>query len=201
VSNVVFPFTLSRPYREHRLTITSGADLGGGISVRSAEVVETPGWIFSAMFDLRLPRDSQTVDTWDDWIQSRSGAKDTFLFKAARTQNKTVTGATLTGTVNGVNKVFTVSHKYLDAASVIVYRDASPDASYTLSLNNTTPTITYITAPSSSATIDFDFYYPVWFETDPPEAELLSGGATSATVPHIVRAARVVEQYGGAHLV
>jgi len=157
--------------------------------------------MFSAQFDLRLPRGGQTVDDWDDWIESRSGAKDTFLFKAQRTQNKIVTGATLTGTVDGVNKVFTVSHKYLDAASVVVYRDASPDGSFTLSLNNTTPTITYVTAPTSSATIDFEFYYSVWFESDPPEAELMSGGATSATLPHMVRSVRVLEQRGGGHLV
>ena len=99
--------------------------------------------------------DNDCVDDWDDWIENREGAKDTFLFKAQRTQNKAKTGLTLTGTVNGVNKVFTITHKFIDAASVTVYRNGAPDASVTLSLNNTTPTITYVTAPSSSATIDF----------------------------------------------
>ena len=201
MSTTVFPFTISRPYREHRFTVTSGAALGGGINIRAAEIGETPGWLLVAQFDIRLPRGGQTVDDWDDWLENREGAKDTFLFKAQRTQNKAKTGLALTGTINGVNKVFTITHKHIDAASVTVYRNGAPDASYTLSLNDTTPTITYVTAPTVSATIDFEFYYPVWFETDPPEAELLSGGATSATLPHLVRAVRIAEQRGGAHLV
>lgn len=203
MSNVVFPFTLSRPYAERRVTSTAGRQLGGGLVVVRDEF-GSPGWRFMASFKVSLPRGGQTVDTWDDFVEARLGA-DTFLFMAHRTQNKTVT-AEAVGTGDAVETVFALDKKHIDASSLVVYLGSTQQTGggtdYTFSGNNTAPIVTFNSPPGGSVavTADYNFYFPVIFADDDMPVELRAGGTTSATIRHDI-SVRVMELYPGAHLV
>lgn len=205
MSNVVFPFTVSRPYAERRVVSTAGRELGGGLVVRRDEF-GSPGWRFAARFKVSLPRGGQTIDDWDDFVEARLGA-DTFLFQAHRTQNKTVTDEAV-GTGDGSTVVFALDKKHIDSTSLVVKvagaTQTGGGTDYTFSGNNTAPIVTFEAGSTPSGgqavTATYDFYYPVYFVDDDMPVELRAGGTTSATIRHDI-GVRIAELYPGAHLV
>lgn len=208
MSNTVFPFTLSRPYLEGALHITRGTDLGGAVLVRRNEIPDAPGWVYAARFDLRLPRGGQTVDDWDDFLEAREGAYDTFLFKAHRPKFKTVTDEAV-GTGDGSTVVFALDKKHIDSSTLVVKvagaTQTGGGTDYTFSGNNTTPIVTFEAGSTPSGgqavTASYEFYMPVRFVEDPEPPDQRAGGSTSSTVPYTLRGLRIVEDKPGAHLV
>jgi len=201
MSTTVFPFTVSRPYSEYRALATVGRGIGSGVVVRRSELGAAPGWLYAVTFALRFPRDSQTVDTFDTFVQTHLG-NGTFLFKAHRLNNKYVSDG---ATGDGSNKVFTLTRKHVDESTLLVYVNSvlqTLTTHYTITLNNTTPTITFVTAPGNGLAVvaTYDFYMPCWFVDDNMIPELKRGGATSATLPHVIPRVSLTEQYPGAHL-
>lgn len=204
MSNVVFPFTISRPYAERRVTSTAGRQLGGGLVVLRDEF-GAPGWLYVSRFRVSLPRDGQTVDDWDDFVAARLGA-DTFLFQAHRTQNKTVTDEAV-GTGDGSTTVFALDKKHLDSTTLVVKVDGvtqtGSGTDYTFSGNNTAPIITFeagsIPAGAEAVTASYNFYFPCVFARDDMPPELRAGGTTSATIRHDVPVV-IRELKPGAHI-
>mgnify|MGYP002622433449 CR=1 FL=1 len=206
MSNTVFPFTVFRPYSENRATDTVGTDRNGGLTTRRAKWGDSPGWLFVAEFTVRLPYNSQSIDDWDDFIEAREGAKDTFLFKAKRTQNYVVTDEAV-GTGDGSTTVFALDKKHLDSSTLVVKVNAvtktGGGTDYTFSGNNTAPILTFNVAPTAghAVTASYEFYMPVWFASDPPAPEQLGGGGASSGIPHRISRVQIAEAYPGAHLV
>jgi len=202
VSTTVFPFTPSRPYAERRVPSTFGRDLNGGLVSRRDEF-GSPGWIYMVRMRVSLPRGGQTIDDWDDFVQTHLGS-DTFLFQAHRTNLKTVT-AEAVGTGDGTTTAYTLDKKYLDSTTLVVkvngVTQTGGGTDYTFSGNNSNPTITFNSPPTAghAITATYNFYFPVWFADDDMVPELRAGGSTSATIRHDV-SVRLVEQYPGAHL-
>lgn len=205
MSTTVFPFTVLRPFSEIALTDTVGRDLNGGLTTRRAKFTDAPGWLYVATLTLRFPRGGYTVDDWHSFIAARSGAVDTFLFKGHADLFHDVTNEAV-GTGDGSTTAFALDKKHIDASTLVVKVNGVTQTSgvdYSLSGNNTAPTLAFSSPPTAghAITASYDYYMPVWFTADPPPPEMLRGGSTTATSTHVVNSVGIAEQYPGAHLV
>jgi len=96
--------------------------------------------------------------------------------------------------------VFTLDKKHIDESTLLVYVNGvlqTLTTHYTVSLNNTTPTITFVTAPTNTypVTATYEYYMPVRFDGDP------ALGDHSPGVDELITTIDVIEDYSGAHKV
>ena len=137
--------------------------------------------------DSNAPTPNDPSDFWDFW-EARSGRADTFLYKALSAEMHIVTGGAL-GTGDGSTKVFAFSggtdlHKHIDASTLKVY-DAGVlqtlTTDYTVSGNDSDPTITFVVAPAEDnvLTVTYEYYMPVRFAMARPRAQMRSMPATT----------------------
>ena len=200
MSTAVFPFTFLRPYRERRVMETTRLDMNNGKRLVRAEFGTYGRMTIDAK--VRLPYGGQTLATWIAFWLARQGGYDSFLVKCHHTAHKTQTLEAV-GTGPGTATVFLLDMKYVDASSLLVYKDAvlqTITTHYTFTLNNTAPTITFVSAPANGLpiTATYDYYHPMRLEVDdlPPDDLHLTGVDATAIVGLDVP---LVETEPGAH--
>lgn len=199
----VFPFSFSRPFRERAVLSTRGRPLNDGLKTRANEFGLT-GWELQVTGGIKLPKDGETADTFDQFVFDHLGTT-AFSYKPHRTKFKTVTLEAV-GTGDGTEDTFVLDSKYIDASTLLVYVNSALQTittHYTFTLNETTPTLTFVTPPTNTHAVEatYERYFPCWFVDDDMAPMLERGGATSATLPHQLDRLRIAEQYPGAHLV
>lgn len=199
----VFPFTVSRPHREWWGLSTRGRDLNDGLVDRASQF-GGPGTLYRATFKLKLPKDGETVDSFNAFVKAQLGTTP-FTYKPHGGEFKTVTLEDV-GTGDGTEDTFVLDSKYIDASTLLVYVNSvlqTLTTHYTFTLNETTPTLTFVTPPPNTEAVEatYERYFPCWFVDDDMRPLLQRGGATSATLPHQLDQLRIAEQFPGAHLV
>ncbi len=137
---------------------------------------------------MQLPDSDSTPndpsDFWAFW-EARSGRADTFLYSALTYQMRVVVLGSL-GTGDGSTTAFAFSdgtglHKHIDESTLLVYDNGALQTittHYTVSGNNTDPTITFVAAPTNTnpLTVSYSFYMPVRFAMARPRPQFVTMG-------------------------
>lgn len=200
MSNTVWPFSFSRPYSEFESTETTAIALNNGVESRRAEF-GTYGK-FTIRGRVRLPMNSQTAADWYTFVRARQGAYDPFLVSAHFTRHNTVTDEAV-GTGDGSTLAFELDMKHINESTLVVKVAGSTQTlttHYTVSGNNTAPTVTFLSAPTGgqAVTATYSYYYPMRFATDElvPRDLHLTGSDSTAVIDVNVT---LVETAPGAH--
>lgn len=173
-STTVWPFAFVRPFEELRVTSEDVVELGHGVVLRR-DNLPTPGYSLRVNGTVRLGPTS-TLKTWQDFVATY-GTTSGFLYKATQlvgrsssdyNANRETVGEAL-GTGTGSLVTFYLPHRHIDAASLVVKVDGTPQTGggtdYTLSNNNTAPRIVFEagSTPGGGAvvTADYEWYWPV----------------------------------------
>lgn len=199
MSTAVWPFTTTRPYTERRTYVTNARGLTGGYIARRNELGGDGK--FRARFNVRLPRDSQTLATWYTFVDAREGAYDSFLYKAQFTQYNTVTDEAV-GTGDASTTDFPLDNKYIDASTLVVELNGTPTVAYTLTGNYTAPIVELDSAPGGGVAItaSYEYYHSVHLTSDDLEPEILSRGTTDATTKALLQGVEIEEAQPGDYL-
>lgn len=182
-----FPWiSFPTPYEETRLRDDDVIELGRGITVARENLPE-PGFSLQVRGSVRF-KASQTLKSWQDWIETY-GSVTGFLFRAAdlvgRTDsnfnaNREVVDEAV-GTGDNSTTAFTLDMRHIDASTLVVKVDGVTQTGggtdYTLSGNNSAPTITFTSAPASSLAItaSYEYLWPMRLVSWEPTRH--SGGA------------------------
>lgn len=201
MSVVVFPYPVIRPYSYPPHHSTTRQELNNGNNVVRAEL---PSYgQYRVKLRIRLPDSTGTYtnETWQAFLRSRQGAKDPFLFKDRLTALFHTQTLEAVGTGDGVTTALPLDMVYVDASTLLVYKDGVLKAltsDYTFSGNNSAPVITFNSAPANGVVITatYDFYMPVLFAVDPPQGTYLGGAANFGEID-----VELVEVSPGAHRV
>lgn len=171
-ATAVWPFAFVRPYDELRVTEEDIVKLGSGIKLRRDNLPD-PGYSLSVRGTVRLGP-TTVVKTWQEWIETY-GTTEGFLFKAADlvsasssdfNKNREVVDEDV-GTGNGSATVYTLDMRHIDASTLVVkvngVTQTGGGTDYTLSGNNSAPTITFTSPPTNThpITASYDYYWPV----------------------------------------
>lgn len=184
LSTTIWPFTFLRPYRERRAFSTTVQSLANGRELRRPEFGDLGRLTVSSR--VRLPYGSKTLADWIAFWTGIGGAASTFLLKAHHAAHKTQTLEAV-GTGDGTTTAFALDKRYIDEATLLVYKDAvlqTLTTHYTFGGNETAPTITFVSAPAGAVAITatYDYYHPVRFvsdEIEPHDLHLTGSDATA----------------------
>lgn len=131
--------------------------------------------LFACRGTVRFPygneRARKTYDDLQDFIDARSGSVDTFLYLPVLARNRTVVGGAL-GTGTGTETVFAFSdgtnlHRHIvsadhsDPETLLVYVAGTLNTNWTLSGNDSDPTVTFGAGVNGAVTVSYQFYVPV----------------------------------------
>ena len=179
MSTALFPCAFLRPpaadYSESTPYLEESERSQGG---HFAGINRAQDQHFRCAGTVRLPQGETTFSTFDAFVLARSGVTDTFLYKPVLSRNRVVTGGAL-GTGAGVATVFAFSagtnlHRHIvngdhsDNVTLKVYVAGALQTlttHYTVSLNDSDPTITFVAAPTGALTVSYELYVPCRFSS------------------------------------
>lgn len=169
MSNQVFALDRARPFVEWQDHPSVQTPLEGDYTLSQA--TGSGSYRYRSRFNVRLT-DSTDVATWETWLADHEGRHDSWLIKAVRAPLKKVTLASA-GTGDGSTTAFALSEKHIDESTLLVYKAGvlqTLTTHYTVSGNNTAPTVTFLSAPTLGQAITYtvEFYFPVRFASPPP---------------------------------
>lgn len=167
--------------------------------------------IYRATFDVNLPGPGiidGTLRTYAEWVafhRTHQGAYDIWLWKEPLVEflYKVLTTDTdgQIGTGDNSETDFSLAHRFVDESTLKVYVNSvlqTVTTHYTIQGNNgDAPYIQFVTAPSSGlgVTVEYEFYYPVQFVSDPLIGRWRRGGTNFRT------RVSIEEEHAGAHRV
>lgn len=203
MSTTVWPFTWARPYSERRSRLTTRLEGNTGIMVRRSEY--GPHGLFLCTGRLVFPAGGKSIADWHEFIHAIEGGAESFLVKAHLSVHKTKTLESV-GTGDGVTVAFALDCRYIDASTLLVYKDAvlqTLTTHYTVSGNNTAPIITFVSAPGNglAITATYDYYYPVVLASDDAVPRDRNPTGVDATSGWVIDEVPLREEFAGAHRV
>lgn len=205
MSTSTFPFVFSRlPVFNEGPTFKTRI-VGGneGSDQRAAEFGDD--YKLRVYGSIRLPQGSNTLATWLAFVEARLGRYDPFLYSPWTQRYRTVTLEAV-GTGDGSTTAFALDSRYIDAASLLVYKAGvlqTLTTHYTFSGNNTAPLVTFLSAPTGgqAITATYDRYFPMFLEDDGSEPVYLTSDAADSTRKVRIDGVELLETAPGGHLV
>lgn len=205
MSTVVFPFHFQKRH-DYIEELFSLDDFERSVGGRSAVVARAGDRMFrvaNAVLtlpdkteDLQATPEANTPASFEAFVEARNGRVDTFLYRALEAHHRQVADGAL-GTGDGSTTVFAFSdgtdlHKHLDLTTLVVKVDGVVKAittDYTVSGNDSDPTITFLAAPGNTLaiTVDYIFYMPVRFSAIAKSRILRKRGTDDLDNPEVVQ--------------
>jgi hypothetical protein len=209
MSTVVFDFFVAGDFRYRSFAETVTVEGNEGVTIDRPDA--GPYGVYKAEFSVDVPGPGcatgteRTIEDWLDFLRDRQGAYDSWLWKDPLVESRYKVATTDTdgalGNGTGSQTDFALAHTRIDAATLLVYVNGALQTlttHYTLEDNNTdAPYVAFVSAPGGGlpVTVEYEFYYPVKFATDPDD-DAWRGGGLHFRTPVSIR-----EVYAGAHRV
>lgn len=192
-----FLFTLVKPYSQGRLYEQTKIPGNGGVELVRDDTPDIRGQ-WRANIRVRLPHNGYTFDDLLVFWQTTRGGAQVFGIKDPVNERFYKSTLEALGTAVAAQTDFPLDYQYVDAATLLVYKDAvlqTLTTHYTLEDNETAPKVRFVSGLSGGEVITatYEFFIPV--RADMPDSEWIPGGV------NFDEAFEVYEYFAGARYV